>query len=320
MRKLLLVVIIAALAYPLGAAARPADLKAQLARLTEWWPGRYDNYEQIVRQSGGGLSDTVETPFHRLHTVVRAVKGSALGDSVFYVEDYAHGDEVNAVRKELYVVAIDEPTAVLRVRRQALPAGPGVRAEGPVEASGLGAAKPLPQACDILLSYIGGQFEGGLASAKCPAPGEGPDYRVVVGERFQWVRQRTAAPGAAYGWFEQTRARMFTCSVHEDAAGQMRDTRYFTSIRLHDQGGAADIAWPDGRTLTFTIHTRAFTSPPSDESPLFRIHEKGKTVPIAYAYASAGATRFGLNLGWFYIRCYAEGHESPFEPPVPPAK
>ena len=87
----------------------------------------------------------------------------------------------------------------------------------------------------------------------------------------------------------------------------MAKTKYLTTIHLHDQGGAADIAWPDGRTLTFTIHTRAFSSPPDREYPLFRIHEKGKTVPIAYAYAVDGASRFGLNLGWFYVRCYAEG-------------
>ncbi len=73
--------------------------------------------------------------------------------------------------------------------------------------------------------------------------------------------------------------------------------------------GEADSPWPDGRTLTITIHSRAFTSPPECEYPLFRIHEKGKEVPIAYAYAVDDATHFGLNLGWFYIRCDAEGED-----------
>jgi hypothetical protein len=27
------------------------------------------------------------------------------------------------------------------------------------------------------------------------------------------------------------------------------------------------------------------------------------TVPIAYAYAVDDSERYGLNLGWFYIRC-----------------
>ena len=41
---------------PCAVAQSDADLSAQLTRLMEWWPGEYDNHEQIVRQSGGGLS------------------------------------------------------------------------------------------------------------------------------------------------------------------------------------------------------------------------------------------------------------------------
>ena len=84
----------------------------------------------------------------------------------------------------------------------------------------------------------------------------------------------------------------------------MAKTRFLTTLHLDNQGTEADMAWPDGRTLTFSIHTRAFTSSSDREYPLFRIHEKGNPVPIAYAYGVDGTTRFGLNLGWFYIRCY----------------
>jgi hypothetical protein len=155
-----------------------------------------------------------------------------------------------------------------------------------------------------LLNFVGGQFEGALPDKACKVGGKSLDYSVVIGPRYTWYRER---PGQ--DWFEQTRARPFTCMVQESADGDMRKTRFLKTIRLHDQGGEADIAWPDGRTLTFTIHARAFTSPPDREYPLFRIHEKGKDVPIAYAYAVDDAARFGLNLGWFYIRCYADGED-----------
>jgi hypothetical protein len=111
------------------------------------------------------------------------------------------------------------------------------------------------------------------------------------------------APGSNHEWFQQTRARWFRCVVNHSATGDMTKTTRLTEVQLHDQGGEADIAWPDGRTLTFVIHTRAFTAPTDREFPLFRIHEKGNPVPIAYAYASDGADRFGLNLGWFYTLC-----------------
>jgi hypothetical protein len=58
-----------------------------------------------------------------------------------------------------------------------------------------------------------------------------------------------------------------------------------------------------------TIQARAFAPPPDREYPLFRIHEKGHDVPIASAYAADDAARFGLNIVWFYVRCYADGED-----------
>ena len=83
----------------------------------------------------------------------------------------------------------------------------------------------------------------------------------------------------------------------------MTNTEFLTTVRLHDQGGEAPIDYPDGRALSLVIHSRAFTSPPDHTYPIFRVHERGEHVPIAYGYAVDEAERFGLNLGWFYTLC-----------------
>ncbi len=278
---------------PIAAAAHGEyDLKAQLATLLQWWPGEYDNHEQIVRQSGGGLSPATDTPFYRVHSRYERVTGSPLGENVLSVVDYRDDDPGKVLRSRTYVLSVDTTARALRVA-QYMP-----------KSAGGAELVPLGAQCDLLLNFVGGQFEGALADKACKVGGKPVEYGVVVGPRYTWFRER---PGQ--DWFEQTRARPFTCMVQESADGDMRKTRFLKTIRLHDQGGEADIAWPDGRTLTFTIHARAFTSPPDREYPLFRIHEKGKDVPIAYAYAVDDAARFGLNLGWFYIRCYADGED-----------
>jgi len=311
--KLPLCLLACAACLPVPALAQSAaDLGAQAAQLMQWWPGEYDNHEQIVRQSGGGLSEPTDAPFFRLHTVVRLASAPSLGDRVLYVTEYRNDDPHDVIRSRVYVVRPDENAKALRIS-QFEPAHP-LENSAPIDAAAL---KPIGPACDLLLRFVGGQFEGGTAPQSCPGKHGFSEYGLVVGPRYTWVRDREMdragnvawemATGSGYGWFEQSRARLFTCTVHENPDGDMAKTKYLTTIHLHDQGGAADIAWPDGRTLTFTIHTRAFSSPPDREYPLFRIHEKGKTVPIAYAYAVDGASRFGLNLGWFYVRCYAEG-------------
>jgi hypothetical protein len=279
------VALTAAATPPARAAGSEYDLKRQVELLMTWWPGEYDNHEQIVRQSGGGLSPLTNKPFYRVHSRYRRLADSALGPNVIAVVDYLDDDPAKPLRSRNYVVRPDAAAGALRLTRFA-----GTTAMG--------------ASCDLLLHFVGGQFEGSVPAGQCRISGEPVEYGLVVGPRYNWFREQ---PGIE--WFEQTRARPFTCMVQENADGDMRKTRFLKTIHLHDQGGAADIPWPDGRTLTFTIHSRAFTSPPEREYPLFRIHEKGKDVPIAYAYAVDNTARFGLNLGWFYIRCYADGED-----------
>ncbi len=282
-----------ALAPPgVSAAHGEYDLRAQLVQLMQWWPGEYDNHEQIVRQSGGGLSPPTDRPFHRVHSRYERVSGSPLGEHVISVIDYRDDDPNRVLRARTYAISVDKAAGALHVAQFATPT------------AGTGDPVPLGPGCDLLLQFVGGQFEGNLVPGACRIAGKPVEFGLVVGPRYTWFREQQG-----HAWFEQTRVRPFTCMVQESADGDMRKTRFLKTIRLHDQGGQADIAWPDGRTLTFTIHSRAFTSPPDREFPLFRIHEKGKDVPIAYAYAVDDTARFGLNLGWFYIRCYADGED-----------
>lgn len=300
------------------------ELASQLRLLLEWWPGEFDNHEQVVRQSGGGLSPLVHAPFRRVHTTVRVVAAPALGEHVLAVETWADDGADAPLRRELVAVAADTDARALRVRRYAV-ARPDVVEDAAALAKAVPAGlTPLGDACDLLLRFVGGQFQGALASAACATPQGRADYELAIGPRFVWERAQgrdpktgtitwELAPGSRFGWYQQTRARRYTCNVFGDADGVMAKTRFVTQIHLHDQGGAAEFAWPDGRTLVFTIHTRAFTSTPNHEYPLFRVHEKGNPVPIAYAYAVDSNTRFGLNLGWFYIRCYDDADATPQE-------
>ncbi len=281
-------------------AQNKADLGEQLKRVMEWWPGQYDNHEQITRQSGGGLSALTSKPFFRVHSIVQRVESGALGENAISIRAYRNGNPSDIVRAESYALSIDEAQHAIRIKRYTQD------------------ARPVGDGCDIILHFVGGQFEGNVPPKTCAEQGSYADSQVVVGSAYYWTRDRRrdlktdtviseAAPGTAYGWFEQSRAHPFTCVILQSSDGDMKKATFFKTIKLDDQGGEADLAWPDGRLLTFSIQNRAFTSPPDREYPLFGIHEKGNPVPIAYAYAVDGSRRFGLNLGWFYIRCYADG-------------
>ncbi|MDX2222063.1 MAG: CpcT/CpeT family chromophore lyase [Rhodospirillaceae bacterium] len=315
--------LVALLAWMIGPAAAhtKADLNAQLKLLMEWWPGDYDNNEQIVRQSGGGLSAQTDKPFYRLHTVFKRVNAPQFGENVLYVEEWKNNDPNDIARIRLYSLSVDEKEGAILVKFIS-PLKPenlvGAHKDlSKVEKLTRDDVRVFRDPCNIYLNWEGGQFRGGMKERSCNANDDKEwfQYQIVVGPRYYWSRDRRFAyadnrvtyemsPGSNYGWFEQTKARWMRCEVLHDPNGDMTKTVKLTEIDVHDQGGEADIDWPDGRKLAFVIHTRAFTSPPDREFPLFRIHDrKNMTVPIAYAYAVDDAERYGLNLGWFYIRC-----------------
>ena len=305
-----------------------ADLTAQLKLLLEWLPGDYDNNEQIVRQSGGGLSPTVNGPVGRVHSLFRAVTAPQFGEHLVYLEEYRNNDPRQITRIRLYTFAIDPAKGAIRVKLlNPVDQKTLIGSQGDLRAITQATdkeIKPDRDNCILWMRWVGGQFEGSMTPRACNIGKNYVDYQLVVGPRYHWVKTKIRAlkddavvsestPGDV--WLQQTKARWFYCTVNHNADGDMTKTKYLTTVRLHDQGGEADIAWPDGRTLTFVIHKRAFTAPSTLEYPLFRIHEKGKPVPIAYAYGVGEADHFGLNLGWYYTLCYLEGQQ----PPLPSA-
>lgn len=294
------------------------ELEAQLQRLMDWWPGEYDNNEQIVRQSGGGLAKPVYAPFFRIYSHYVVLDQPDLGDHVLYVEQYLDNDPANVARIHVYTLEVDE-------QAQAIRATPHVFRDGqqsmvgahmdPKRLAEIGADKlrALSAGCAVFIRFEGAQFRGGTNDESCGEEGWFDD-EFVVGPGHYWFRDRQEdsepgelasgqGPGVNFAFLQSTKARRFVCSVAYNLDGDMTRTEFLTEIELHDQGGAADIDWPDGRTLEFIIHTREFAAPSERVFPLYRIHEKGNHVPIAYAYAVDNADRFGLNLGWFYILC-----------------
>lgn len=253
---------------------------------------------------------------------MRPISAPALGKNILSVVQYGGPDQSSVLKSELLIIVPDPKAQALRATRYDV--DPARLAEPETTSLATKDLQPTGADCDLLIKFAGSQFDGRLASASCKLKGGVADYQLLVGENQMWERAETRnartgalvwemAPGTGFDWYQQTRARPFTCNIFENADGVMAKTAYLKTIRLHDQGGATDIAWPDGRTLTFTIHTRAFSSTPDRQYPLFRIHEKGNPVPIAYAYSVDQTKRFGLNLGWFYIRCYEDGDIAPLD-------
>ncbi len=320
-----LIILIAILTFTIPVQAQTyskGELEGQLERMMEWWPGEYDNHEQVVRKSGGGAAALVYEPIYRIHSHIIKLDRPDLGENVLYVEEYRNGDPSNIYRARVYALSVDEAEEAVRVKPHAFKSGNESMVGAWSDPERLAAIKaddlePYSDSCDINMRWEGGQFRGGPEPETCDAPTEEEswyDYQVILGPKYQWDRVKAiskatgevtweGAEGSNFAWIQMAKARRFTCTVNYNLEGDMLKTEFLTEIEVHDQGGATDIEWPDGRTLEFQLHTREFASPSERVFPLFRVNEKGNPVPISYAWAVDDADRFGINLGWFYALC-----------------
>jgi hypothetical protein len=328
MNRTMLAVVVGLLAMSAATsqADTQADLERQLQLLMDWWPGEYDNHEQIVRQSGGGLSKPVYAPHFRVHAHYLRVELPELGAHVLYAEEYKNGVPADLHLARLYSVAIDQDARALRVKPHDPPAGADLAgAHGDparVEALAAGTLRTGPEACDLLLRFEGGQFRGGTRPGACQRNDAYEHLEIVIGPDYYWFRERrTSEPGGEPAWegapapggayFELSRVRWFSCTVNYNLEGKMAETERLATVRLHSEGGVAPIAYPDGRRLSLVLHRRAFRSPAVRRFYILRLHEDGHHVPISYSYTQDTAPRFGMNLGWFYTLCRDEA-----EPPA----
>ena len=327
MRVLLLITTLLAFTLPVQAQTfNKGELDGHLRLMMEWWPGEYDNHEQIVRQSGGGISVHVYEPIFRIHSHYIKLDLPELGENVLYVEEYLNDDPSNISRIRVYALSVNEAEQAVKVKLHAFKDGHedmiGARLNperlAAIDADDL---RPFSDPCDVYMRFEGGQFRGGMKRESC-GDESWFEYQVILGPKHHWTRDRLISretgdvtwdqtEGANYAWIQMTKARWFVCTVNYNLEGDMLKTEFLTEIELHDQGGKADIAWPDGRTLEFQLHTREFASPSERVFPLFRVHEKGNYVPIAYAWAVDDADRWGINLGWFYTLCRLKDQGAP---------
>ena len=306
----------------------PAELDSQLELLMQWWSGEFDNNEQIVRQSGGGLSQPIFEPHFRVHSHYQRVELPELGDHVLYVEEYKNNNPNELYRIRLMSLHTDVASNGIRVQmyspkdQQSL-AGSHTDLEK-IKAGPMDQWQPHNAGCSVFLTYEGTQFRGGMRPRACigidPAGNQRNawfDYHIVVGPQSYWFKDalRTLdddsvvwqlAPGSP-DFYQADRARWFECVVNINTDSDMTATQRLTEVSLHDQGGSADIEYPGGRKLSLVLHNRAFSTPTNNRFRILRLHEDNLTVPLAYGYADIGADRFGINLGWFYTLCRPAG-------------
>jgi hypothetical protein len=287
--------------------------------LAKMWPGIRDSTEEVFVSSDPNVSAWGEGAEKRVRTVVAPVEAPWLGQRVLYLEEFLH-DDPDSIRRQLLldlrpaeppsvgvrvrVYSFKEPQRWIHLNRRPrlltnLRRAEMVKAEG----------------CDLMLRKDGEQFSGGTVGRGCIDIRDGGkryvEWRLVIGDELYWYRRRVLLRKGndlqeevfGFNFFELNDARLFACRIDWSATGRKSDLQVLAKVELHDQGGKARFATPDGRKLELTLHSQDWPFMADRDALILLVQDEAQTTPLASAWTEIDADDIDINLGWLLISC-----------------
>ena len=134
--------------------------------MLEWFSGRFDNYWQARSDE----AQEVEEPHGRIHSIFAPVDLPAVGQNVFYVQQYSGGDPEKIYRQRLYDFKVDEEEGAIVLVIYAVPDAAAVK-DAHLDASKLAGLKKADlksyPGCEVYWRRRGDHFTGVTKKGAC---------------------------------------------------------------------------------------------------------------------------------------------------------
>ncbi|MBV6414084.1 MAG: chromophore lyase CpcT/CpeT [Xanthomonadales bacterium] len=319
-----------------ASAPAPLDLDANLARLSEWFAGEWDNHEQVIQEQESGVSPGAR--HERVHALFLPVAVPAIGGSVFFARQTLDDDPARVFRLRLYRFAVDRAADAIRLDQYSFVDEARWRDahRDPSELQALTTAE-LRYAPDCAVYFrfeaASAEFVGSTREHACKVA-SARRGAVIVEDRIRLGADTLAILSRAhdetgrlvYGNADsvphlQRRVRWFRGFLAINRVGpgarpEDRDFRTWNGIVLHSEGRRQPIEWEDGRRSGWSVQL-ARLSVRGDSVLALNLLDDATGRTLAYAWAAPESSRIGLNLRWFQADFSQVADAGRFEPAVP---
>ena len=287
----------------------PAPAAGDIAVLTRWLTGEFDNFQQHYE-----AKDTkAAVQYDRVHTVITPLSAPSLGAHVLLVRESALNEPDRIAGLHVYVLEpAPGPGGDVRLRIYAV-TDPAVLAgilADPTKPVALAPAQLTPVPNDTLTwRRDGDAFVGsGSASGSDLAPRVTRAYRLTADE-LSFAEGVTDAAGklvsgrAGADPFKLKRARQFSCYVALLKDGTTDQYHSMLNVLVHDQGKWVTIADDTGRPTKYAFELSQLRY--SQQTPVMKLalYQAGKDQAFAYSWADTTGVRIGINLRWIQVGC-----------------
>jgi len=301
------------------ALANPNEvLDRDMREFLEWFPGVYDNQEQVYFEEELGIPE--DERHERIHHTFARVDLPAFGEYVFYIQQYINDDPEQIYRQRIYVFTADYEEDAIRLAIHT-PNDVASLVDAHLYPSKLGGLTPADTrnmpGCDVFWKKRAAEFDGQMKAGACSFMSQRMGKRIVIDDDLVlskdqiWISDRAEDEDGNYVFgnkagihHKNIKARRFECWI----AARHRDEENWTfkqNLEIWDQGGRIWIDTDENDPQTIGVKMRNVRWPTGEnrDSLVLYAHRKGEDQAVSYAWGEPTATRLAMNLRWMQASC-----------------
>lgn len=308
-----------------GFAGPEGVLERDFRTFLEWFPGRYDNNNEVM------FADDIGTPEEhrneRIHSIFYPVELPAFGEHVFYVQQYMDNEPGEVYRQRIYVFSTDNEANAIRLDIHA-PNDPAALLDAHLDPTKLEGLTPEMTrsypGCEVFWRRQENQFVGETVRGACRVRSRSGNMLVIeddliLTENAIWIQDRAATEDGEYVFGNRgdlphrlEKVRPFRCwtavlrgAEHGDTGAGMNDWWFTRDVFIHDQGGVATLTTDETPPREFELRLGRPVWPYGNSRPstTLYIYEAGGDRALSYAWSEHDAERVGVNLRWLQASC-----------------
>ena len=299
-------------------ADKNAVLDRDLRTFLEWFPGVYDNQEQVYFQEEMGVPEDLR--HERIHHTFAPVDLPAFGEHVFYVQQYLDDDPSKIYRQRIYVFSADYEENAVRLQIYT-PSDVASLVDAhiyPEKLAGLtpADARNMP-GCDVFWRKRAAEFDGQMKPRACSFVSQRSGKRIIIDDDLVltdselWISDRAEDEDGNYVFghregvpHKNIKARRFQCWI----AALERDGEDWTfkrDLEMWDQGGRIWIETEEAEPQKIGIKMRNVRWPtgPNRNSLVLYAYRGDSEKAESYVWGEPTAERLAMNLRWMQASC-----------------
>lgn len=305
------------------AIAQPASpdpvLDRDFTTMMAWFPGRYDNMEQVYFEGEQGTPD--DERHERIHHIFYPIALDSFPGETFYIQQYQNDDPTDIYRQRIYSFEPDYEEGAIRLTIYT-PTNTDALVDAHLDPSKLDGLTPedtqMRPGCEVFWKRQANQFIGYMKDGACSFVSQRSGKKIIINDDLYLsqaeigISDRAVDEDGNYVFgnkagipHKNRKAREFKCWVSVKKRAGDNEWSFDPNLIVHDQGGTAWVTTDERRPQKVGVKIRNVVWPSgrNRNSLVLYAYRDGDDRAVSYAWTEPEGKRIAVNLRWMQASC-----------------